>query len=126
MHWVLKTRTKACSIIIRWEQVTGKAIKARRVFDVTALIQGKVILCIAEFLWATGDEHIIIPEEIVETGHLQRGKSHFSFNWQHSDVAEAEGGSASLLLPPSHGNFFPQGWCPSHNFPGQVNPNRAI
>lgn len=45
------------------------------VFDFTAFIQRKVILCIAEFFWTTGNEHIIIPKEIVETGHLQREQS---------------------------------------------------
>lgn len=73
-------------------------------FDVTAFIQGKVILCVAEFFWTAGDKHIIIPKEIVETGHLQREQSH-SFQlqlaafWWGSAFAGAEGGSASLLSP---------------------------
>ena len=45
------------------------------VIRLTVLIQGKVILGVAELLWSTGDKHIVIPEEILKAGDLaeQRG-----------------------------------------------------
>ena len=45
------------------------------VIHLTILIQGKVILGVAELLWSTGNKHIVIPEEILKAGDLveQRG-----------------------------------------------------
>lgn len=72
-YWVFKKRRKACSIVIWYKQVKGNQTKPQtgeQCVSITAFIQGKVILRIAEFFWTTGDKHIIIPKEIVETGHL--------------------------------------------------------
>ena len=39
--------------------------------SLTAVIQHKVILCIAVLLWTARDEHVVIAKEILEAGNLE-------------------------------------------------------
>lgn len=43
----------------------------------TILIQGEIILSIAEFFRTTSNEHIIITKEIMETGDLWRKQKYW-------------------------------------------------
>lgn len=42
-------------------------------YSLTAVIQHKVILCVAVLLWATCYEDVIVPKEVLQAGNLEEG-----------------------------------------------------
>lgn len=42
----------------------------RNVDTLTVVIKREVILGVAEFLWATGDEDVVVPKEVLKASNL--------------------------------------------------------
>lgn len=50
-------------------------IKHRNVDTLTVVIKREVVLGVAEFLWATGDEDVVVPEEVLKASNLLHQKT---------------------------------------------------
>lgn len=55
----------------------------------TVVIQGEVILGVAELLWSTRDENIVVPKEILKASNLQKYKRHDNMSHVTTDPRSA-------------------------------------
>lgn len=52
----------------------------------TVLIQGEVVLGVAEFLWSTRDEDVVLAKEILKAGDLRSQGSVDQLIWHHEGI----------------------------------------